>query len=149
MTLDEARLMANVNARAQRLFEDGYRARWKRSYRLAIRNSRGAVYEVDTQAQTCDCPFFCKSNHPCKHVLGYCRRLRRQRGCRLFIAATLLRMWNSLDDAPRRGNGIIGNDSSNDIPCKQERPCRGDAASSTQALGQTLATPSERASPNG
>lgn len=28
MTLDEARLMANVNARAQRLFEDGYRARW-------------------------------------------------------------------------------------------------------------------------
>ncbi len=28
MTLDEARLLANVNARAQTLFELGYRARW-------------------------------------------------------------------------------------------------------------------------
>ena len=100
MTLDEARLMANVNARAQRLFENGYRARWVGPHVLAIRNDRGAVYRVDTQAETCDCPFFRKSGHPCKHSLGWRRLLARQRACRLWIMIVLMRAYSSLDDAP-------------------------------------------------
>ena len=98
MTLDEARLMANVNARARRLFEDGYRARWTGPHRLAVRNAQGTVYPVDTQAQTCGCPFFVRSGHPCKHVLGWRRLLSRQRACRLWIAVLFLRAWSNLDD---------------------------------------------------
>ncbi len=98
MTLDEARLMANVNARAKRLFEDGYRARWINPPLLAVRSGQRAVYEVDTRAETCNCPFFVKSGHPCKHVLGWRRLLARQRAFRLWIAALLIRAWNSLDD---------------------------------------------------
>ena len=41
MTLDETRLMANVNDRARRLFEDGYRARWKAAERLEDRRANG------------------------------------------------------------------------------------------------------------
>lgn len=103
MTLDQARLMANVNGRAQRLFEDGYRARWTGRAILAVHNGTETVYRVDTQAEACDCPFFLKSGHPCKHVLGWRRLLARQRACRLWIAALLLRMWSSLDDAPPEG----------------------------------------------
>lgn len=101
MTLDEARLMANVNARARRLFADGYRARWTGPYRLAVRSGQGAVYQVDTRAETCDCPFFRKGGHQCKHVLGWHRLLARQRACRLWITLTLLRAWSSLDDGMR------------------------------------------------
>ena len=99
-TLAEARLMANVNARAQRLFEDGYRARWIGPGRLAVRNGRGAVYEVDTQTGTCDCPFFRKGGRRCKHVLGWGRLLARQRTFRLWLATVLVRAWSSLDDRP-------------------------------------------------
>ena len=98
MTFDEARLMANVNHRAQRLFEDGYRARWTRPPVLAICNGKGTVYRVDTQAEACDCPFFVRSGHPCKHVLGWHKLLARQRACRLWICALLLRAWSNLDD---------------------------------------------------
>ena len=99
MTLDEARLMANVNARAQHLFESGYRARWTGPYLLAVRNDRGAVYRVDTVALTCDCPFFRKSGHECKHVIGWRKLLLRQRQCRLWILIVLLRAYSSLDEA--------------------------------------------------
>lgn len=37
MTFDEARLMANVNARAGRLY--GYRARWLDTHALAVRGA--------------------------------------------------------------------------------------------------------------
>ena len=103
MTLDEARLMANVNARAQRLFEDGYRAHWLERPLLAVRNGQGTIYQIDTQTQSCDCPFFLKSGHPCKHVLGWCKLIARQRTCRLWVTLALLRVWSSLDDAPRTG----------------------------------------------
>ena len=100
MTLDEARLMANVNARAGRLFEDGYRARWAGPGLLAVRNGRGSVYAVDTLMGTCDCPFFLRSGHPCKHVLGYRRLLSRQRSHRRRLVYALLRVLADLDDAP-------------------------------------------------
>ena len=48
MTLDEARLMANVNGRAQRLFEDGYRARWTEPHLLDVRNRLETAYPIDT-----------------------------------------------------------------------------------------------------
>lgn len=109
---DEARLMANVSARAQRLFDDGYRARWTGGSALAIRNPQGVVYEVDAEAATCDCPFFqkycnsqtrsgCRQKHyRCKHLLGYRRLLSRQRAARLLVALILLRVWDELGDAP-------------------------------------------------
>ena len=119
MTFDEARLMANVNARAGRLFEDGYRARWAGPHLLAIRSARGASYLVDTQAGTCDCPFFTRGGHPCKHILGWRRLLARQRAFRLWIAALLLRAWSGLDDAPRE-------DGAAHPPATPGRPPAGD-----------------------
>ena len=98
MTLDEARLMANVNARAERLFEDGYRARWIGPGLLAVRNGRGAAYEVDTVAGTCGCPFFLRGGHACKHLLGWERLLVRQRRCRRLLSALLLWACADLDD---------------------------------------------------
>ena len=114
--LDEARMMANVNARAQRLYDDGYRARWTGGSVLAVRNPQGVVYEVDAEAATCGCPFFqkyCNSQtqsgcrrkpYRCKHLLGYRRLLSRQRAARLFVALILLQVWDELGDAPTRRN---------------------------------------------
>jgi len=100
MTLDEARLMASVNGRAQRLFEDGYRARWQAAGRLEVRSARGAVYAVDTRAPACDCPFYRahRGRHACKHCLGWRLLLSKQRACRRLVALLLLRAWADLDD---------------------------------------------------
>ena len=100
MTFDEARLLANVNDRAQRLFEGGYRARWRNRTILCVRSLKGGTYRLDTQAETCDCPFFQKHSgrHFCKHLLGWKRLVARQRTCRLFVTLTLLRVWADLDD---------------------------------------------------
>lgn len=100
MTFDEARLMANVNDRALRLFADGYRARWRNRTVLCVRSPKGGTYRLDTQAETCDCPFFQKHSgrHSCKHLLGWKRLLARQRVCRLFVTLMLLRVWADLDD---------------------------------------------------
>lgn len=110
MTFDEARLMANVNARARRLFEDGYRARWHGKHLLVIRNQRGASYQIDTLRRTCDCPFFQahEGRRPCKHWLGYRRLLVQQRACRRLVALVLLRAWADLDDASQPENTIEG-----------------------------------------
>lgn len=101
MTFDEARLMANVNERARRLFDDGYRARWQGGRVLEVRNGRGGTYRVDTAHDTCDCPFFRghQGRHPCKHLLGWKRLLVRQRACRRLVTLMLLRAWADLDDA--------------------------------------------------
>ena len=103
MTFDEARLMANVNDRAQRLFADGYRARWRNSAILSVRSPKGAAYRLDMQAKTCDCPFFGKhfGRYFCKHWLGWKQLLSRQRACRLFLTVMLLRVWTDLDDNAR------------------------------------------------
>jgi len=100
MTLDEARLMANVNDRAQRLFEDGYRARWNGNGRLEIRSAKGAAYLVDTEAETCDCPFYRahQGRHPCKHSLGWRRLISKQRAYRRLVLLLLIRAWADLDD---------------------------------------------------
>ncbi len=100
MTFDEARLMANVNERARRLFDDGYRARWRGTYVLDIRSPQGAAYRLDTLNGSCDCPFFRghQGRHPCKHVLGWERLLARQRACRRLVTLMLLLAWADLDD---------------------------------------------------
>jgi hypothetical protein len=100
MTFDEARLMASVNARAQTLFESGYRARWAGPALLRVRNAQGAAYLVETLARTCECPFFQahEGRYPCKHLLGWTRLLRRQRVCRRTLSLLLLDLWNELDE---------------------------------------------------
>ncbi len=100
MTLDEAWLMANVNGRAQRLFEDDYRARWNGAGLLEIRSAKGAAYLVDMDTETCDCPFYRahQGRHPCKHSLGWRRLVSKQRACRCLILLLLLRAWADLND---------------------------------------------------
>lgn len=105
MTFDEARLMANVNDRSLRLFEDGYRARWKDAAILSVHNPGSTAYRVDTHAGTCDCPFFQKhagrhgcKHLSCKHLLGWKQLLSQQRACRLFAALAMLRVWADMDD---------------------------------------------------
>ena len=81
MTLDEARILANVNERAKRLFENGYHAVWiEEGYTLAVTNDEGTAYTVDTLFETCTCPFFSgwQGRHPCKHLLGWERLLEQQ-----------------------------------------------------------------------
>ena len=100
MTFDEARLLASVNARAETLFESGYRARWAGSARLLVRNGRGAAYLVETLAQTCECPFFRahQGRYPCKHLLGWTRLLWRQRSCRRTLSLVLNDLLDDLDE---------------------------------------------------
>ncbi|MGI4791085.1 MAG: hypothetical protein ACRYFS_19840 [Janthinobacterium lividum] len=102
MTFDEARLMANVNDRAQRLFADGYRARWVNGPVLAVRSPKNAVYRLDVGAETCDCLFFQRhlGRHTCKHILGYKTLLCRQRSMRRLVTLMLLKVWADLDDRP-------------------------------------------------
>ena len=73
VSLDEARLLANVNDRAQRLFEDGYRIRPLDGNLHLIRSEQGATYTLDRSEQSCTCPFFEKhgGRYSCKHVLGW------------------------------------------------------------------------------
>ena len=73
MNLDEARTLANVNDRAQRLFEDGYRIRSLDSNLHLIRSEHGATYTLDRSEQSCTCPFYAKhgGRYSCKHVLGW------------------------------------------------------------------------------
>jgi len=100
MTFDEARLMASVNARAETLFESGYRARWAGPARLSVRNSKGAAYLVETRAQTCECPFFRahQGRYPCKHLLGWTRLLWHQRSCRRTLFRVLSDLLDDLDE---------------------------------------------------
>lgn len=104
MTFEEARLMANVNARARRLFDDGYRARWQGAGVLEVRSPQGATYRLDARTGTCNCPFarHWADRHPCKHSLGWKRLLSRQRACRRLVTLVLMRAWADLDDADPR-----------------------------------------------
>jgi hypothetical protein len=81
MNLDEARLLANVNNRAQRLFEDGYRIRSLDGNLHLIRSEHGATYTLDRDEKSCTCPFFEKhcGRYSCKHVLGLKKLLMAQR----------------------------------------------------------------------
>ncbi len=87
-TLEEARTLANVRERATRLFEDGYRARWISATIVEIDSPKSGIYEIDTDARTCDCPFFTKASkkrqpdpeRTCKHLLGLSKLLEIQDG---------------------------------------------------------------------
>jgi len=100
MTFDEARLMASVNARAEALFESGYRAHWAGPARLSVRNAGGTAYLVETLARTCECPFFQahQGRYPCKHLLGWARLLWRQRSYRRMLSLVLGDLLDDLDE---------------------------------------------------
>ena len=64
--------MANVNKRAQRLHDDGYRAQRLDEFAAEVTTPAGKLYLVDTLTDRCDCDFFAEHQglHPCKHLLG-------------------------------------------------------------------------------
>lgn len=83
VTFDQARSLALVNERAQRLFEDGYRARWIDSTIVEMDSPRGETYGIDTAERTCSCPYFTKAqdmrqDRTCKHLLGLSKLLEKQ-----------------------------------------------------------------------
>jgi predicted nucleic acid-binding Zn finger protein len=80
MAVDESRLKAGVEARAEHLFDDGYRAEIADGTTVIVQNPTGTLYAVDIQRHTCTCPFFVKWNgrHSCKHLLGYPALLLQQ-----------------------------------------------------------------------
>ncbi len=70
MTINTARLLANINTRAARLFEDGYSIVRKSEDTLIVTSNEGTAYEVDTFWGSCECP--CYKNHgTCKHLIGW------------------------------------------------------------------------------
>lgn len=93
-TLDEARVQANLNHRAQHLFTHGYRAKWLDDHLLEMNTPQGETYELDTAAQSCSCPFFKKhyGKFGCKHLLGYPKLLTDQEAIRAHNAA----QWEAL-----------------------------------------------------
>jgi hypothetical protein len=79
------REQANVNFRAQRLYEDGYRLEVNTvptsGPTYQITSPEGYTYEVDPLTKRCNCPYFTKRNEIlkedpfaerifCKHFLG-------------------------------------------------------------------------------
>ena len=95
MNLDEARLLANVNERSQRLFEDGYAIRSLDGNRYLIRSQSGSTYTVDRQENSCTCPFFERNGgrYPCKHTLGWRKLLLSQR----VAIARLSARWEAVE----------------------------------------------------
>ena len=94
MSLNEARLLANVNSRAEKLFENGYRADWLDEHLVEVISPNGETYEIDTVAAACSCPFFTKhqGKYGCKHLSGYEKLLADQEERRAHNA----RMWEAL-----------------------------------------------------
>lgn len=80
MGLHQVRLLATLHLRAERLFEDGYRAGWIDEDTVAVISVRGETYQIDRVWQTCTCPYYEQTGgrHGCKHLLGYERLLARQ-----------------------------------------------------------------------
>lgn len=83
-SFDEARLMANVNTRAARLYRDGYRAKRLTAHTVRVTSPEQSQYVVDLQEQTCECPFFVKHKRKffCKHLLGVDQLLADQQEAR-------------------------------------------------------------------
>lgn len=90
----EARLLANVNARAKRLYEDGYRAKKFGPFRLTVIGPTGASYELDARKRACTCLFFTRhrGRYACKHLLGAVCLLRKQAD----VLAHNARMWEAM-----------------------------------------------------
>lgn len=67
--INEARLLANMNHRAQRLFEEGYSITREDEHDVVITNDEGKRYYISTLFGSCTCK--CYDNHKrCKHLLG-------------------------------------------------------------------------------
>jgi predicted nucleic acid-binding Zn finger protein len=94
MSLDEIRLLANVNSRAKRLFTDGYQANRLDDHLVEITSPRGETYEIDTVSATCSCPFYQKhqGKYGCKHTIGAAKLLADLEERRAHNA----RMWEAL-----------------------------------------------------
>ena len=99
MDLDEARLLANVNARANRLYEDGYRIRSLDGNLHQIHQADGPTYTLDRAAQSCTCPFFTQhgGRYRCKHLLGWRKLLLAQR----MHLSRLSARWEAVEQAAR------------------------------------------------
>ena len=101
-TLDEARSLALISDRAQRLFEDNYRARWIDSTWVEMDSPSGETYDLDTASRTCSCPYFQKAraarrhgeSRTCKHLLGLSKLLEKQDGENWLLA---LRRHNQIN----------------------------------------------------
>lgn len=81
MTLDTARQVANVNHRAQRLYEDGYHAVWvEEPDELDVTNEEGTTYRLNVLFDYCTCPYWMehRQTRQCKHLLGWKRLMERQ-----------------------------------------------------------------------
>jgi predicted nucleic acid-binding Zn finger protein len=81
LTLQEARMLANIHRRAARLYANGYRVRPTDNENVfEVDSPTGSVYLVDTVNQTCTCPFFVTydGEYSCKHVLGIASLIRSQ-----------------------------------------------------------------------
>ncbi len=76
-SIDEARLSANISARAARLFEDGYSIVRKSEDTLVVTSNEGTKYEVDTFWGSCECPCYKHHGH-CKHLEGWKSLLEAQ-----------------------------------------------------------------------
>lgn len=68
-TIDEARLLANLAERAERLFQDGYSLTREDEHDLVITNEEGSRYYLSTLFESCTCPCY-KVHKTCKHWLG-------------------------------------------------------------------------------
>ncbi|MGC4044732.1 MAG: hypothetical protein QM758_13145 [Armatimonas sp.] len=105
--MDEARMLANVRERAQRLFDDGYRAKATDSGLIEIHSPGGADYDIDRKKKTCSCPFFVRisqvkpagdPDRTCKHLLGLAKLLAAQKkqAQQLQIRRHNLTQWEAL-----------------------------------------------------
>jgi predicted nucleic acid-binding Zn finger protein len=94
MSRNEMRLLANVNARAKRLFEYGYRAERLDDHLIEVTSPQGETYEIDTVSGVCSCPFYQKhqGKFGCKHLAGVAKLLTDQEERRAHNTA----MWEAL-----------------------------------------------------
>ena len=77
MTLEEARLRANVKAKADRLHELGYSADVPRLGIVDVFTPRGGSVRIDLEARRCNCSGFGKWGF-CSHFWGWQGLLERR-----------------------------------------------------------------------
>ncbi|GDX40743.1 hypothetical protein LBMAG21_10350 [Armatimonadota bacterium] len=70
MNFNTARLLANITARAARLWEDGYTLVRKSEDTVVVTSNEGTKYEVDLIFDSCECPCY-KNQGTCKHLEGW------------------------------------------------------------------------------
>jgi len=95
--IDEARLLANITTRAQRLFQDGYTLTRQDEHDLIITNDEGDKrYYLSTLFESCTCK--CMAIHgTCKHYLGW----RKLEETQAEYEAHLLKGYDESEDYGR------------------------------------------------